>query len=76
MPENYICKECNYASDKAGFCPYCDMPLETLDPTKIDETTGAPSTYNPDDIGEVEKQTQGDVDYMNPNDDKDELEAY
>jgi hypothetical protein len=51
MPENYICKDCNYANDAAGLCPYCDMPLEPLDPTKIDPNTGTPKdTYTSDDI--------------------------
>jgi len=72
MPENYICKECNYASDKSGLCPYCDMPLEPLDPTKLDETTGEPSVYDPEDVGEVEKQTKGDVDYMKAEEDNEE----
>ena len=53
MPENYICKDCNYASDVAGLCPYCDMPLEPLDPTKIDPNTGTPKEteiYAKDDL--------------------------
>lgn len=52
MPDNYICKECNYTSDSSGFCPYCDMPLEPLDPTKVDQTTGQPANYDEEELKE------------------------
>lgn len=71
MPENYICKDCNYASDSAGLCPYCDMPLEPLDPTKIDPNTGTPKeTYGSDDIKST--NTDDDLPPLPRNEDDDE----
>lgn len=66
MPENYICKDCNYTSDASGNCPYCDMPLEPLDPTKLDQTTGKPDSYDAKEIDEVEEAVADDPDYIAP----------
>lgn len=60
MQEGYICKDCNYTSDTAGNCPYCDMPMEPID--GIDETTGEVDKYKKEDIGDLdEKESNGEI---------------
>lgn len=67
MPEeNFICKDCNYTNDTSGNCPYCDMPLEPLDPTKLDQTTGKPANYKKEEIDEVEEAVADDPEYLAP----------
>lgn len=66
MTDNYICKDCNYASDTAGNCPYCDMSMEPLDPTKLDQTTGKPEEYDPEEVEKVEKDVAEDPEFVAP----------
>lgn len=63
MQEGYICKDCNYTSDTAGNCPYCDMPMEPID--GVDETTGEPSKYKEEEIKEVEKENLNNTNMSN-----------
>lgn len=54
MQDGYICKDCNYTSDVAGNCPYCDMPLEPI--KGVDETTGEVDKYKKEDIEEIDEE--------------------
>ncbi len=53
MQEGFICKDCNYTSDTAGNCPYCDMPMEPI--SGVDETTGEVDKYKKEEIGDLDK---------------------
>jgi len=64
MSDNYICKDCNYMSDVAGNCPICDMPLDPIDSSKINEETGEVETYDTKDIEEAEKNIKNDPDIV------------
>jgi predicted ATP-dependent serine protease len=56
MQDKYICKDCNYASDTEGNCPYCDMPMESID--GVDEATGEVNKYTEDEIGDLSDDKQ------------------
>jgi len=66
---NYICKDCNYTSDKGGLCPYCSMPMESID--ALDDVTGE-SRYEEEEVAKVEKETDHDLEYEPLDVDKEE----
>lgn len=69
MSNSYICKDCNYESETEGLCPYCDMPMEPI--SGVDETTGE-AVYKNKEIDEVEKATEGKIEYSPINNEEDE----
>lgn len=47
MADDFFCSECGYASNTAGNCPYCSVPMVNLNDDDV-ENEGKKKTYPKD----------------------------